>query len=63
MREFQEMQKELKSQQSDGIVTDHDAIARNLQFIMDGDISKAAKVRLEGDAYMKLGTATSYSIL
>jgi len=48
MREFQEMQKELKSQQSDGIVTDHDAIARNLQFIMDGDISKAAKYVWKG---------------
>ena len=33
MREFQEMQMELKSQQSDGIVTDHDAIARNLQLL------------------------------
>ena len=48
MREFQEMQKELKSQQSDGIVTDHDAIARNLQFIMDGDISKASKYGWKG---------------
>lgn len=48
MREFQEMQKELKSQQGDGIVTDHDAIARNLQFIMDGDISKAAKYVWKG---------------
>lgn len=43
MKEFKAMQREMKSQQTDGVVTDHDAIARNLQFIMDGDITKAAK--------------------
>ena len=58
MREFQEMQKELKSQQSDGIVTDKkSAIYYGWRYF------KSGKVRLEGDAYMKLGTATSYSIL
>ena len=43
MEAFQQMQSQLKSQRSDGVVTDNDAIARNLSFIMDSDVSKAAK--------------------
>lgn len=43
VKEFQKMQQQLNMENTDGIVTDHDAIMRNLQFIMDEDVSKAQK--------------------
>lgn len=43
IEEFQKMQQQQIVETTDGVVTDHDAIMRNLQFIMDEDVSKAQK--------------------
>ena len=43
MEAFQQMQNQQRLQRNDGVVTDNDAIARNMSFIMDTDVSKAAK--------------------